>query len=701
MLRILPLSWIALVFLHVPLTAAQCPSDDAFEDNDTEATASILPPGLTTNLRLLGHGVGGVEDLDYWRIPNVPAGHRVEVDVVNVSAMNPLHIRLGATQVGSPVVKLSVLASVHLVAANVVSFPQDFILSLEHFEAGAICAEYTINLIVVPDACAMAGPDAFEENDDCSSAAPILPGVYSGLQMAITDRDYYSIQVPPAYELVVDQIDSGFARGLALDVVPLCAGAATEWYQQAINGAAGARSLTHANSTGATQTVQIYSLVWNDSCALYDLSITLTPGLCSNPVDDSFEPNDDCATAAALTPGMYAGLFVSKANPDCYAIQVLPGRELIIDQPNPLGPGELQLELFLDAACAVPAAMTIGNDGLNRIEWINPDLGANAIVYARTTIRPDAVANCTDYDLSVTSSANSCSGGLILDDHAFPNQLCTNAAPLFWGLDPGLAALETRGDYFETTLHDGEFLFAEVWTHELYAKLEMYVFDDSADCGNLVDGYLARGTTDQFGHATVSYIHPDLTPANYRLLVRVADDSQLNCTQYDLFARNAGGSQLQHTFCFGDGTAGPQGAHDLACPCSNPSAPGSRQGCANSLGHGATISAIGSANVLDGESLRFKLAGARANQPAMLMQGASLFALPFKDGIICVGFPTERVEVVFVGPNSEAITTSNIAVEGSNSYGDRRYYQFWYRDPAVSPCGTGSNLSSAAAVEWR
>ena len=37
---------------------------------------------------------------------------------------------------------------------------------------------------------------------------------------------------------------------------------------------------------------------------------------------------------------------------------------------------------------------------------------------------------------------------------------------------------------------------------------------------------------------------------------------------------------------------------------------------------------------------------------------------------------------------------------GAVAPGDSRVYQLWYRDPALSPCGTGSNLSSALLVQW-
>ena len=95
------------------------------------------------------------------------------------------------------------------------------------------------------------------------------------------------------------------------------------------------------------------------------------------------------------------------------------------------------------------------------------------------------------------------------------------------------------------------------------------------------------------------------------------------------------------TFCFGNGLL-------HGCPCGNHSAVGAQEGCANSTGVGASLVGTGAVQV-GSDSLRLSVQGAPAGVPGLVFSGQSEIAVPFKDGILCTGNPTERLEVLVAG----------------------------------------------------
>ncbi len=142
--------------------------------------------------------------------------------------------------------------------------------------------------------------------------------------------------------------------------------------------------------------------------------------------------------------------------------------------------------------------------------------------------------------------------------------------------------------------------------------------------------------------------------------------------------------------CLGDGTG-------ATCPCSNAGSLG--EGCRNSTGSGGVLSASGS-NMVSLDDLVLHASQARPNQMALFLQGRSSINLPFKDGILCVGAPTERLQIIALNGSGAGSTTISLVTKGAINPGETIVYQLWFRDPG-GPCGTDSNLTGAYEVVWQ
>ena len=133
------------------------------------------------------------------------------------------------------------------------------------------------------------------------------------------------------------------------------------------------------------------------------------------------------------------------------------------------------------------------------------------------------------------------------------------------------------------------------------------------------------------------------------------------------------------------------------CPCGNFGSGG--EGCANSTGNGALLTASGDP-VVGADTLVFTLVQAPANKPALIFSGpATMPALPLADGLLCIGGSIDRIGVVFTNGAGSAQSPWTISVEEGLIGGELRHYQTWYRDQA-GPCSSGANTSNGLSIQW-
>jgi hypothetical protein len=150
------------------------------------------------------------------------------------------------------------------------------------------------------------------------------------------------------------------------------------------------------------------------------------------------------------------------------------------------------------------------------------------------------------------------------------------------------------------------------------------------------------------------------------------------------------------TFCFGDGTG-------AACPCGNNGASGA--GCANSLGHGAVLSASGTASI---SADTFVLSGSGMPDSSVLyFQGTAQQSggagVAFGDGLRCASGTVIRLGTttnVSGASQYPSVGDPSISVRGANAVGDVRTYQGWYRN-AASCCQPDTfNLTGGLQTTW-
>ena len=139
-------------------------------------------------------------------------------------------------------------------------------------------------------------------------------------------------------------------------------------------------------------------------------------------------------------------------------------------------------------------------------------------------------------------------------------------------------------------------------------------------------------------------------------------------------------------YCFGDSTGS-------ICPCRRFGGPG--EGCANTTGKGAKLSAHGQP-VISQDSFSLVLEHAPPFKPGLFFQGGLQLSKPFGDGLLCT-ILTESHGISFTGASG----TATLAGLGSSaSAGLSIDYQFWYRDPGNKCTGAGYNLSNGWTTVW-
>ena len=420
------------------------------------------------------------------------------------------------------------------------------------------------------------------------------------------------------------------------------------------------------------------------------------------PGDDLLEDNDSCATAVAIPVGTTSNLSVfgqaaaGGTDSDYYVIQGVPDGDILsIVVSFTHSNGDIDATLWDDSACTTQIDSSTGTGNTETLDTQNTS-GAAKDYYFQVRAYTGATSfDCNDYTIDIVSMPDPCVTAV--DDGFEDNDDCATAAAITPGTYLGNFVSVTDEDFYSISVPDGATLTVDAIFLGVDGDVDLYLYDDLlVDCGTNGSALASSATTTD--DESVSTTNTSGASVTYYIELTVWGPGGSDCNDYDLVIDVSGGS-IATPMCFGDGTA-DAGGGAVACPCGNESTLGAGEGCKSSLGVGAILTASGS-NVVANDDMVFSVSQARASQPSLLVQGATLQATPFKDGVFCMGNPTERIEVVFTDGAGAGSTTSSIVTEGNLTPGVTRYYQQWFRDPGgVSPCGNGSNFSQGLQVDW-
>lgn len=321
------LATVGLLLFSLGATAQVCPSNDAFEPNESDATATaILVPYVSPPLAMIyPSGVNG--DVDVFRFTLAP-GLKAIVDVSNPDAEVRGSIT-GGLNAGDT-------TSFQLVTENFSADPLNVYVTFKEGLSTPDCTEYSFTISLQPgtDPCGSSTDDALEPNDDCTTSLPIGPGTIQGLFVSTIDPDYYRITVPPGQDAFV-QIDYLPANGdIRLIGFPVPCGLLNVNPQ--VNN--GTRRISFTNPGPVATEYDVFVALppgGPSSCNTYDLTTTFLPSVCLT-AEDPFEDNDTCAERAPLPLGETCRLLIDGFDREWFGIDVPPAATLSIELKNGL-----------------------------------------------------------------------------------------------------------------------------------------------------------------------------------------------------------------------------------------------------------------------------------------------------------------------------------------------------------------------------
>ncbi len=191
---------------------------------------------------------------------------------------------------------------------------------------------------------------------------------------------------------------------------------------------------------------------------------------CSDTTDDSLEDNDNCQEATFLSPGFYAGLFVSNTDRDVFALDLPAGHRLEASGHTSPSNNVPRFRLY-NSDCEQLVSNWLGM-------YYRNTSGAPMQVNLEMWLRNDRYADpCAHYDLDIRYIPDPCAQPEdTFGDIASPSL----AAPILDGSYPGLfldASALYRSDWFQLRVKPGGTLTSNIRFDHSSSNLDLELYE--------------------------------------------------------------------------------------------------------------------------------------------------------------------------------------------------------------------------------
>lgn len=474
-------------------------SDDIYEENDFQYSASIMSPGNYLNLMCMD---------DDWYNVSVTIGYTIRADINFQNSLGDLNLLL---YYKATWYNLSNSPSADHEVVSFVAFESGF-WSIRVFKGvGIPNNRYNLTITLFPPS----QDDTYEDNDIQSQAWPISPGTYNSLICG--DDDWFNVNVLAGSTIYVDIYFSDAIADLDLRLFN-----ATGVECNSSIGVTDHEAVSYKAQITLTFSIRIYRFNSLESPNNYNMIVVV-----SEP-DDGYEENDVQGQAIHIpsTPYLNATLISRHGDDDWFYVWVPAG--YTVEAEITFNPGTMNLDLYLYNSIGTQINSSISEN--HAIETVSLKVTTPGYYYIKVYHYSGSV---NSYTLDITIAQT------VGDDGFEENDSFSSAALV----DPGdyASLLCANDDWYYLSGYAGGVISVNISFTNSIADLDLKLFTAG---GLLINSSLSASNN----YEDVSFV-VNVTGSYYFLVYRY---SGAMSSRYNLTVSSVGGDDIYEENDFSD-----------------------------------------------------------------------------------------------------------------------------------------------------